>query len=244
MLVLVFYVEVFRHAPSVVRQYEVLDDCRQVGLLGKLHTLSDMLDDDARALLALQVLVGVDASLILSEESGVGHLADVVIQCSYTYEQAVGANSVCHLCCQVAHRYGVLECAGCHLAKVAQQSLEGVGKLEQRYVAGEAEHLLDEVHQRVRQQKQYTIDSEVGIHLYIELHHVGLLHHLHGEEHRAAAQRHEQCRLDDLCPVGKLAQRVYGHESCYELYDDELVLVFHRCRGYEHYRQLGDEGRA
>ena len=87
MLVLIFNVEELGHARAVVGHDEVAYDGGQILTLSHFHALGDMIDDDACALLVVEVVVRVDTSLILGEEYGVSHFADVVIQSTGTHEK-------------------------------------------------------------------------------------------------------------------------------------------------------------
>ena len=86
-----------------------------------------MAGDDLGAFLLRQLIVGVDRRLVFCEEDGVGHLADVVIEGTGTYEQSIGTYPVSDVVSQVTHRGGVLECARGYLTQFAEQSAAGVG---------------------------------------------------------------------------------------------------------------------
>mgnify|MGYP006956034211 CR=1 FL=1 len=192
MRIAIMYVEVLGDARAVVRGDEVLDDAWQVHLLGYLETFRHMADDDLRTLQVGELVVGVDASLVLGEEHGVGHLADVVIQGSRTHQETVGVDAVGYLCGKVSHRDGVLEGAWGYLAQIAQDALVGVRQLEERHVGDEAEEFFYQVHQWVGQQEEDAVDGEVGIHVRVDVEHLRVLHQLQGEVDHATCHAHQQ----------------------------------------------------
>ncbi len=103
----------------MVGEDEVDDDLRQVVLLRNLHTIGDVADDDLCALLLGEVIVRVDAALlVLGEECGVLHLTDVVVERTRTHECSPGADAVGNLRSEVTHGDGMLEGAGRHLTQL------------------------------------------------------------------------------------------------------------------------------
>ena len=178
MLVLIFNVEELGHARAVMGHDEVAYDSGQILTLSHFHALDYVIDDDASALLVVEVVVRVDTSLILGEEYGIGHFADVVIQSTGTHEQRVGTNLIGYLSSQITYSDGVLECARSNLREVAQQSAVGVGQLKQRHARHESEHLLDDVHQRIGEQQQHTVHHEVVVHVVVHDGEVVVLYHL------------------------------------------------------------------
>ena len=80
MLVFPGYVEVFCLSPTVVGSNEILDDFRQVVLLGQFQSVRYMSDDDLRTLLVTEILVRIDtARLVFGKECRILHFADVMV---------------------------------------------------------------------------------------------------------------------------------------------------------------------
>ena len=165
MFVLPRDVEVLGLPLAVVGGDEVLDDLGQVVLLGQLHAAGDVADDHLGALFVGQVLVRIDATpLVLGEEHGVLHLADVVVEGAGTHQLALGPDAIGRLGCQVGHLHGVLEGTRHGLGHAAQQRVVDVGQLDQRHVRGEAEGLLQHKQQRVGEEQEDAVDDEVHVH--------------------------------------------------------------------------------
>ncbi len=74
-------------------EMKVLDDAWQIEFLGKLQSFRNVADDDLRALQVGELVVRIDTSLVFGKEYRIGHLADVMIERTGTYQQAVGMNT-------------------------------------------------------------------------------------------------------------------------------------------------------
>ena len=213
MRITIMYIEVLGDARAVMRGDEVLDDARQVHLFCDFETFRHMADDDLCTLQVGELVVGVDTSLVLGEEYWVGHLADVMIQGSGTYQETVGVDAVGYLGGKVSHREGVLEGTWGYLAQVAQDALVGVGKLEERHVGDEAEEFFYQVHQWVGQQEEDAVDGEVGIHVRVDVEYLRVLHQLQGEVDHATCHAHQEGGDEYLRALGELSERVDSHQS-------------------------------
>ena len=87
-LVLVCGVEILGKALSVVREDEVAYHVGHAVLLRQLYSFCHVTGDNLRALLWLHPRMRVHSGLVLGEEHGVGHLADVVVQCAGAHQEA------------------------------------------------------------------------------------------------------------------------------------------------------------
>lgn len=178
MLVAIVNIEVLGESCAVVGRDEVLDDAWQIEFLGKLQSFCNVADDDLCALQVGELVVRIDTSLVFGKEYRIGHLADVMIERTGTYQQTVGMNTVGYFGSQVSHGDGMLEGARSYLAQVSEQSLVGVGKLEECHVGDESKHLLDEVHHRVGEQQEDAVDDKIGVHARVDVEHLVVLHEL------------------------------------------------------------------
>ena len=139
-----------------------------------------MVDDDAGTLQVADLVVRVDAGLVLREEDGVDNLSDVVVQGTGTHQLAVGVYPVGDLCCQVAYGDAVLECSGSNLAHLSHQFVVGVRQFEERHVGGESECLLDDEHQRIGEEEEEAVDGKVDVDRVVQFRHVVALYQLQG----------------------------------------------------------------
>ena len=165
-----------------------------------------------------------------------------MIERSGAHQQTVCTNLVGYLCREVTDGYGVLESARSGLTEVVRQSAVGVGQFEKHDARRESERLLNDEHQRIGQQHEHTVHAEMVVHVAIHHREVGVLHHLHGEIYGGTADGYEQCGLEHLRAVEQFAQRVDGDDARHYLYDDELILIFHRRGADENHRHVCDEG--
>ena len=92
-----------------------------------------------------QLLMGIDARLVLGEIDGVHHLTDVVIESACSYQLAFGINLIGNLCGQVSYLDGVLEGAWGHLTHLTEQGFVHIRQFDQRDVRDKAKCLLDEI---------------------------------------------------------------------------------------------------
>lgn len=178
MLITIINIEEFGKSIAMVCGDEVLDDAWQIEFLGKLQSFRNVADDDLCALQVGELVVRIDTSLVFGKEYRIGHLADVMIERTGTYQQTVGMNTVGNFGSQVSHGDGMLEGARSYLAQVSEQSLVGVGKLEECHVGDESKHLLDEVHHRVGEQQEDAVDDKIGVHARVDVEHLVVLHEL------------------------------------------------------------------
>ena len=185
-------IEELRDSCAMMRGNEVLDDAWDVGFLGEFQSFRHMADDDLGTLQVGELVVWVDASLVLREEDWVHHLADVMIQGSCTYQETVGMDAVGYLCRQVAHRDGVLEGAWGYLTQVAKQTLVGVRQLKEGDVGDESEEFLDEVHQWIGEQEEDAIDGEIGVHVRVDVEYLCILHQLQCEIDHATRYTYQE----------------------------------------------------
>ena len=226
----------------MVRQDEVLDLGGQVVALCQFDALADVADDDLCRFDARHLLQGIDTGLVFGEEDGVLHLSDVVIERAGTHQLRVGTDAVGDGRGKVAHHDGVLEGSGSFFRQLAHQVFRSVRQFDERHVGGEAEHLLDTPHQGVGKEQEHAVDGQVFVHRVVHSHDAVVLHQLHGKIDGARHDGDEQGGLEQLGTVGQLAQRVDGHHAGHELYDDELVLVFHGGGADHHHDHVGHEG--
>lgn len=178
MLVTIINIEILGESCAVVGRDEVLDDAWQIEFLGKLQSFRNVADDDLCALQVGELVVRIDTSLVFGKEYRIGHLADVMIERTGTYQQTVGMNTVGNFGSHVSHGDGMLEGARSYLAQVSEQSLVGVGKLEECHVGDESKQLFDEVHQWVGEQQEDAVDNKIGVHARVDVEHLVVLHEL------------------------------------------------------------------
>ena len=68
-------------------------------LFSQLDAISDVIDDDLRALLVAEALVRIDSRLVLREECRGERLSNGMIQSSRTNQLAVCSNPIGCFCC-------------------------------------------------------------------------------------------------------------------------------------------------
>ena len=216
-------VEILGAPLAVVRADEVADHGGQVVFVGQLQALGDVADDDARAAFLVETVVRIHAALVLREEGGVAHLADVVVECAGTHELRLCSDFVGHLCREVRHLQGMDKRALRHLRHAAQNTVVGIGKLHERHAGGEAESLFDEIEQGVGKELEHAADDNIYICRHVEhvevdalrqfaRHHRGKLYHGDGQGH-----------AHQLRALRKFAQGVDGHEAAHHLHAEELI---------------------
>ena len=137
----------------------------------------------------------------------------------------------------------MLECARSLFRQFAHEVFRSVRQLNERHVAGEAEHLLDAPHQWVGEEQQHAVHGQVFIHGVIHRHDAVVLHQLHSEIDGTRHDGDQRSRAEQLGAVGELAQRIDGHQSSHQLDNDEFILVFHGGGADEHHDDMRDEGR-
>ena len=224
--------------------YEVLNDARQIILLGYLQAIGDVRYDDARARLGIQTGVGIDARLVFGEEDGVFHLANVVIEGTGTHQLALRAYLVGYLRGQVAHCYAVLEGARSLLAELAQEGVVGVRQLEEGHRRDKSKGLFYDQHERISKQKEEAIDRKVEVHGVVQAGDIVALNELQGQITDGRSHSYEQRSEEYLASLGQFAQGIDGHQACNKLHNDELILIFHCYGADEYHRGMGDKGRA
>ena len=231
-------VEILGAPLAVVRADEVADHGRQVVLVGQLQAFGDVADDDARAAFLVKTVVRVHAALVLSEEGGVAHLANVVVERAGTHELRLCPDFVGHLCREVCHLQGMDKCALRHLRHAAQNAVVGIGKFHERHAGGEAEGLFDEIEQGVGKELEHAADDYIYICRHVEhvevdalrqfaRHHRSQLHHGDGQGH-----------AHQLRALRQFAQGVDGHEAPHHLHAEELIGRVQR----DARKQEGDHG--
>ena len=148
---------------------EILDYFGEIVLLGQLQPVRHMADDDLGTLLIAQILVRIDSTrLVLGEEHRILHLADVMIQCSGTYQLAFGSDTVGCFRRKVGNLHGMLEGAGNCLGHAAQQAVVDVGQFDQGDIGGKAKRLFHQEEQGIGEQQQHSVDDEIGVHASVD----------------------------------------------------------------------------
>ena len=161
-----------------------------------------MTDDDLGTFQITQLVVWIHSCLILRKEYRVCHFADIVIECSGTYQQTVCLDTVGYLRCQITYGDGVLECTRSNLAQVAQQPLVGVGQLEECDIRGETKRLLDDVHQWIGEQQEDSIDGGIGVHAAVDIEHLIVLHQLEGHIYHGSTDGNQEGSEEYLRALG------------------------------------------
>ncbi len=243
-LVLERVVEVLRLAPPVVRADEVDDRLGQHRLLGYLHALGYVADDDTRALVVRELAVRVHAGLVLGEEGGVRHLADVVVKRAGPDELGVRPNLVSRLRREDGYLQRVLEGARAGLAEPFQYGVVDVGQLHQRDGGDVAEGLLQHVDQHVGEHQQDEVDAEVEHHHPVYLVEVRLL-----EQHEAQVIDHvgeedEEGATNQLRAFAQVLQAEGDHHAGHDLQEQELVGEGHHQRAYQRDDEVDEQRRA
>ncbi len=108
-----------------------------------------------------------------------------------------------------------------------------------------SKRLLDDVHQRIGEQQEDSIDGGIGVHAAVDVEHLIVLHQLEGHIYHAAGTDGNQEGCDEyLRALGQFTQAVNGNQTGNQLHDDEFILIFHCCRTDENHRDMGDESRS
>ena len=116
----------------MVLQNELQHQLRDLLLLRKADPVRDVLPDDRRGRLGLQLVVRVPAAvLVLHEIVRFQHLADVVVQHADTTQQPVGADLVRSRLCKVRDVDRVRVRTGCVEGQPFQKRTRGVCPFEQ-----------------------------------------------------------------------------------------------------------------
>ena len=222
MFIMIMYIEILGLALAVMGRDEITNDLGQIILVSHSQTFRDVTDDNLRTVDVAQRLVGIDARLVLGEVDGVRQFSNVMIQGTGTDQLGFGANLVGDLTCQIRHLDGVVEGAWCHLTHASKQGTIGIGKLNERNVAGESKGLLDNIQQRIGKEQGNTVDQQVVIGIVVYLRQCISANPVEGQVDGQAGQGNNDCRLEQLRALRQFAQRGDGCQTCHGLNHDEF----------------------
>src|SRR5579859_4528098 len=109
---------------------------------GHFQAITNVIDDDARALLRLKRVVDVGpVELVFHKKLRVKRFASIVVQGANAREHGVGANALGGLLSQVRYLQAVLVRAGGAAQDVAQQRMIRPRELDQLQAGGYVEHI-------------------------------------------------------------------------------------------------------
>ena len=87
--------------------------------------------DNAGALNGVESIVGVHSMLIFGEEGRIVYFPHIMIEGSGTHELHIGSDTVGGSRSEIAHRHGVLECAGTLFGEFAEQRIVDIRELHE-----------------------------------------------------------------------------------------------------------------
>ena len=134
----------------------------------------------------------------------------------------VGTDTVGGFRCEIAYLHGMLECAGAFLGEFAQEGIVDVGQLDKRNRRCEAEGFLStNTSTYVNDISTALMPNAPNMRVLI-LSIVPACITLGAYIGQAVGKEYHKCRTHKLRTPGKLLERTYRGNACYQLHIDEF----------------------
>ncbi len=221
-------VEVAGDGGSVVGADEVGHFGRKVVFLGEGDAVANMLGDDAGGVLVVEILVGVEAVVLVFGEIERRHdFADVVVERAHFGQQRVAADFVDDVLADVGHLHAVLEGAGRLLRQFAEGRGVGAGDFQQGEVGGHAKHALEEEDERVGEEGEHRVEKEDEEARGVDVGKAGVGAEDSGDIDDGIGEEDDQGDSEEVAAPFEVTDGDDGHHARNELVEYELVAVGH-----------------